>query len=235
MKVPSRKRRRVKAVSILIADDHFLVRRGLRAVLEGHKGWQVVAEASTGREAVKEAGRLRPDLAILDIGMPELNGFDATRLILKAAPQTRVLILTIHDAEQLVDRAMEAGAQGYVGNSFAETDLVFAIETVLQGRTFFNSKTWESPTTTNRRGQLVSNKVTLREREIIRLLAEGNSNKEVAARLRISVRTVENYRARIMQKLQLRSFSDLVRYAIRNGMVTLDSGRSIKWGRYDLS
>jgi DNA-binding NarL/FixJ family response regulator len=185
----------------------------------------VVGEASNGREAVQKVRELHPDLVILDISMPELNGLDATPLVLQASPQTRVLILTMHHAEELVQKTLEAGARGYLLKSDAEEDLVRAVTALLLNETFFTpavrrpsaSKVQASKT---RKPNSVT-QLSLRETEIVQLLVEGKTNKGVSARLGISVRTVENHRARIMRKLRLRSFSDLVRHAIRNKIVDL--------------
>lgn len=217
----------MRTLSVLLADHHSVVRRGLRALLEAQPRWKVVAEAANGRDAVAKATRLRPDLVILDISLPELNGLDVTRLIRKAVPHTRVLILTAHNAEDLIERALAAGAQGYVLKSDSEASLMKAVEALSDDRTFFTSAASELVLDSLRRGnrevrsQRVVNGLTVREREIVQLLAEGNSNKEVAGRLSISVRTVENHRAKIRNKLHLRSFSELVRYAIRNKIVEL--------------
>jgi DNA-binding NarL/FixJ family response regulator len=214
----------MRSVRILVADDHVVVRRGLRALLQAQPPWKVVAEASTGVEAVEKAARLQPDLVIMDLSMPELNGLDATGLILKAAPKTRVLILTMHNAEELIERTLKAGARGYVLKSDAERDLITAIEAVLDNRTFFTPSVSEAVLDCLRQRDresvnLQGDSLTSRERQIVQLLAEGKSNKEVAGALGISVRTVENHRAKIMRKLQLRSLSDLVRHAIRNKIV----------------
>jgi DNA-binding NarL/FixJ family response regulator len=221
----------MRMLSILIADSHPVARRGLRALLEAQPGWKVVGEASNGREAVEKAKQLRPDLAILDISMPELNGPDATQLILKATPNTRVLILAMHSAPDLISEALNAGARGYVLKSDAEadTDLVKAVAALSHGRTFFTDAASELLLDNLQRGSgkhspLEVNRLTVREREVLQLLAEGKSNKEVAVRLKISVRTAENHRAKIMRKLHLHSFSDLIRFAIRNNMVDLQTG-----------
>jgi DNA-binding NarL/FixJ family response regulator len=212
----------MKAISILIADDHVVIRKGLRTLLEERRGWKVVAEAANGREAVEKASRLKPDLVVMDLSMPELNGLDATPLILKAVPHTRILILTMHNTEELVEKTLQAGARGYVLKSDAESDLVTALEAVLDNRTFFTPASSEFGSDywgRARSGTPAIPSLSPRERQIIQLLAEGKSNKEVAGRLGISVRTAENHRARIMRKLQLRSLSDLVRHAIRNKIV----------------
>jgi DNA-binding NarL/FixJ family response regulator len=211
----------------MIADDHAIVRRGLRALLDAQPGWEVCAEASNGREAVFSAEQLQPDIAVVDIGMPELNGLDATRQILTVSPRTEVLILTMHQADEVVAEVLKAGARGYVLKSDADQDLVAAIETLLEHKPFLNSDVAGIVLSDylNRRALSVDlfsvRTITPREREIIQLLAEGKTNKEVAITLDISTRTVETHRANIMHKLNIDSVSDLVRYAIRNNIVEL--------------
>ncbi|HYR84467.1 MAG TPA: response regulator transcription factor [Terriglobia bacterium] len=210
---------------ILIGDDHAIVRRGLRALVESHAGWAVCAEASNGRETVQKVDELKPDVAIVDIGMPELNGLDATRQILKANPQTEVLILTMHQSEEVVAEVLKAGARGYVLKSDADQNLVTAIEALLQHKPFLSSNVTEVVLSeyVNRRSTDIEagSRITEREREVIQLLTEGKSNKEVASALDISTRTVETHRANIMRKLGLESMGDLVRYAIRNKIIDL--------------
>ena len=213
---------------ILVADDHEVVRHGVRALLEARPGWQVVAEAVDGREAVEKAKRLQPDVIILDIGMPGLNGLDAARQILKAAPKSGILILTMHESEQVVREVLAAGARGYVLKSDAGRDLVNAVEAVGRQRIFFTSSVAQvvlkrslgrNPSETTPPTEPVS--LTHREREVVQLLGEGKSNKEVADILGISVRTAETHRSNIMHKLECGSLSDLVRYAIRNHIITV--------------
>ncbi len=213
-------------VRILVADDHEIVRRGLRALLEAQPNWEIVAEAITGREAIDQARQTTPDVAIIDVGMPELNGLEATRQILKVLPQTEVLILTMHENEQIVREVLDAGARGYVLKSDAGRDLVAAVEALCQHRTFFSSKISELLLTSYirhpERGEPHESprgRLTAREREIVQLLAEGKSNKEVAASLNISIKTAETHRTNIMNKLDLRSITELVRYAVRNNIV----------------
>ncbi len=218
----------MSAVRILVADDHEIVRKGLRALLEGHSGWEVVDEAVDGREAVEKARRLEPDLVILDVSMPNLNGLEACRQIRKEVPATEVLILTIHDSEQLVREVLEAGARGYVLKSDAGRELVTAVEAVRKHKPYFTHKVSElvlegylrsglSITDVGKSPKLV--RLSSREREIVQLLAEGKSNKEVASALHISVKTAETHRTNVMRKLDLHSISELVRYAIRNKIV----------------
>jgi DNA-binding NarL/FixJ family response regulator len=215
----------METVSILIADDHAVVRRGLRALLETQPKWKVVCEVANGREAVEMATKLCPDVAILDITMPRLNGLDAASLIFKATPQTRILILTMHAAEELIKKTLKAGASGYVLKSDAERDLITAVEALLHKKTFFTSVASEMILDdlrgVERKGSSQAHvaRLSLREREIVQLLSEGKSNKEIGAVLNISTRTVETHRAKIMSKLKLRSFSELIRYAVRNKIV----------------
>jgi len=210
---------------ILLADDHDLTRAGVRYLLEKHTDWSVCAEASNGRIAVECAEKLRPDVAILDMSMPELNGVETARQILKKIPRTKILLYTMHETERIIVDALEAGASGIVLKSDAGENLVVAIESILKGRRFFTShvaetvveayiskRTKTEPST----GQVV---LTTRKREVIQLLAEGKSNKEVADRLGISTRTAEGHRAETMKRLRLGSLSELIRYAVRNGIV----------------
>jgi DNA-binding NarL/FixJ family response regulator len=210
---------------ILIVDDHAVVRRGVRSLLESREGWEVCGEATTGREAVTQSLLLRPDVVVMDVSLPELNGLDATRQILKAAPEIEVLMLTMHHSEELVRDVLKAGARGYVLKDDADENLIAAIENLRRHEPFLTSKVTEFMLDDFVRrgdgalGDLTSAGVTGREREIIQLVAEGQSNKEVASALGISVKTVEAHRANIMRKLHLRSVSDLVRYAIRNSIM----------------
>src|SRR5437762_1911126 len=208
---------------IMIVDDHAVVRRGVRALLESHPGWEVSGEATTGREALDLARRLQPDIVVMDLSLPELNGLDATRQILKESPRTEVLVLTMHQSEELARNALQAGARGYVLKSDADQNLIAAVESLRQHKPFLTSAVTEfvlddyvQRVAAVDAGQLA---VTPRERQIIQLLAEGNSNKESAVALGVSVKTIEAHRANVMRKLHLRSATDLVRYAIRNNIV----------------
>jgi DNA-binding NarL/FixJ family response regulator len=214
-------------VSILIADDHELVRKGIRTVLEARAGWQVVAEASDGREAVKKTQELKPQVAILDISMPLLNGLEATRQIAKVAPQTKVLILTMHEADPMIQQILQAGARGYLLKSDASLDLVSAVEALLRNKTFFTPKVGQivldgflnkNPKGAQEDAGNNALRLTARQRQIVQLLAEGKSSKEVAVVLDISVKTAETHRANIMRRLDCHSVTDLVHYAIRNGI-----------------
>ncbi len=212
---------------ILVADDHEVVRRGLCALLQAQPDWEICGEAADGREALEKAQKLRPDVVILDIGMPSLNGLEATRQILKLNPQTRILILTLHDSDQVVREVLNAGARGFLLKSDAARDLVAAVEALRRDKTYFTSKvaamvlegflkqgTPAAVPAPQARGRL-----TPREREIVQLLAEGKSTKEVAVALGLSVKTAETHRSNIMRKLELHSVSDLVLYAVRNNIV----------------
>jgi len=214
------------AVRILIADDHEVFRRGTQALLESRPDWRVCGEAATGREAVEKTKELKPDVVIMDISMPDLNGLEAAEQILKFAPKTEVLILTIHDSEELVRHMAKVGVRGYVLKADTSQDLIAAIEALARHRPFFTSKAAEVILEDYRnlkQGAEQSpeaSRLTMREREVVQLLSEGKSNKQVAAALGISVRTIETHRSNIMRKLKLGSLSELVRYAVRNKIVT---------------
>src|SRR6202795_5059237 len=210
------------SLRILIVDDHAVVRRGVRSLLESHEGWQVCGEATTGRDAVAQSLQLRPDVVIMDLSLPELNGLDTTRQILKAAPDTEVLVLTMHHSEELARDVLQAGARGYVLKSDADENLIAAVDCLRQHKPFLTSTVTEFVLGDYvRRGEGAPNDfvLTAREREIVQLVAEGQSSKAAASTLGISVKTIEAHRANIMRKLHLRSVSDLVRYAIRNRIV----------------
>jgi DNA-binding NarL/FixJ family response regulator len=216
----------MKSVRILIADDHDLLRRGIRALLQPHAGMEICGEAATGREAVAKAEALKPDIAILDIGMPDLNGVEAAKRIRKVSPGTEILILSVHYSDQLIHEIVDAGVRGYIVKTDSDRDLVAAVETLSKHKPFFTSYATEvilskfnpsGPVTEI--PELVGNRLTSREREIVQLLAEGQSSKEVAAALSISVKTAETHRANIMRKLELHSVSELVRYAVRNQII----------------
>lgn len=210
-------------IRILIADDHAIVRHGLRTLLEGHSHWSICGEALTGREAVAMAKQLNPDIVILDFGMPDLNGLEATRQIRETLPHTEVLMLTMHDSEQLVHKTLAAGAKGYILKSDAGEILVTAVEKLCQHQSFFTSKVSEmvlngylNPGAYNKLGDEAGSQLTGREREIVQLIAEGKTTKEIASLLNISFKTVDTHRTNIMEKLKIHSVSELVRYAIRN-------------------
>lgn len=209
----------MKALTILLADDHELVRQGLRAVLAERCEWTICGEASNGRQAVELARRLRPEIVIMDLTMPELNGLEATRQIRAEAPRTEVLILTMHDSESLVHEVLAAGARGFVLKSDAGKSLVAAVEALARHEAFFTPKVsgvvldgFLHP----EHAAAERSPLTPREREIVQLVAEGRSTKEIASQFGIAVKTVETHRSNLMRKLELRSVSEVVRYAIRN-------------------
>jgi DNA-binding NarL/FixJ family response regulator len=210
----------MEEVRVMVADDHEIVRRGLRETLEAQGGWVVVAEAANGTQALERALESKPHVAILDVAMPELNGFEAARRIRKALPSTEVLILTAHDSEQMAHEAEACGACGYLVKSDAARDLIAAVQSVGKHSFFVGSrlaKRGSSLPTKAPRSWL--GRLTTREREIIQLLAEGKGNKDIATRLNISVKTAETHRTNLMRKVGAHSLADLTRFAIRNGLV----------------
>lgn len=217
--------RLLKTARILIADDHDLLRRGLRATLADSAQFVVEAEAEDGRAAVELATRLKPDIAILDVSMPQLNGLDAARAIVAASPATRVLILTAHESEQLVREVLRAGARGYLLKSDAAGELIPALNALLADRHYFTSSVAQVVLEGFLRGGSAggdtepASALSPREREIVQLLAEGRSSKEIARLLSIAVNTADTHRANIMRKMGFESISDVVRYAIKNRMI----------------
>jgi DNA-binding NarL/FixJ family response regulator len=216
----------MRTLRILIADDHDLMRRGLKALVESHPGWVVCDEAYTGREAIVESEQTKPDIVILDISMPELNGLEAARSIRKASPNTEILILSVHFSDQLIREIIEAGVRGYLMKSDPDRDLINALEKLANHRPFFTSKASEVMLSRFSRAESgssmmasVGERLTAREREVVQLLSEGRSSKEVASFLGISVKTAETHRANIMRKLEIHSVSELVRYAVRNQII----------------
>jgi DNA-binding NarL/FixJ family response regulator len=212
---------------VLIADDHEIMRKGVRALLEA-RGWSVVAEAADGRAAVAETRRLSPDVVVLDIAMPLLNGLDAAREIHKNSPGSAVLVLTMYESEQMVRSVLAAGAKGYVLKSDAAQYLIAAVEALASDRPFFSGRAsqilLDSYLTDSQ--ELAEPKtpeavLTTREREILQLLAEGKSNKQVASLLDLAVKTVETHRSNIMRKLNLHSLSELIHYAVRNKLIDI--------------
>jgi DNA-binding NarL/FixJ family response regulator len=211
----------MNTVRILVADDHEVVRQGVRTVLEGQPQWVVCGEASTGREAVAKAVALQPDVVVLDISMPELNGLEATRQIRRLVA-TKVLVLTVHESDQLVNEVVDAGAHGYVLKTDAGRTLVDAIRALLERREFFTGRVYAAAGHRARqRGAAATGgpSLTPREREVLQLLTEGKSNKEIGVALGTTTKTAETHRAHILAKLNLHSMSELVRYAIRNHII----------------
>jgi DNA-binding NarL/FixJ family response regulator len=216
----------MSTLKVLLADDHEIVRRGLRSILETQRECEVVGEAADGRQAIALTKELNPDVVILDISMPLLNGLEATRQILKMRPQTKILILTVHEADPLIRDVLDAGARGYILKTDAGRDLVSAVESLRRNKTFFTSRVsqmildgflkGDSRPSENGGG---GTRLTPRQREIVQLLAEGKSSKEVAVALDLSVKTAETHRANIMRKLDCHSVSEVVRYAIRNKII----------------
>ena len=214
-------------VRILIADDHELTRRGVQVFLESQPEWKVVGEAATGHEAVEKAKELNPDVVILDISMPQLNGLETARQILKAVPQTEIVILTMHQSERLVRRALEAGARAFVTKSDVARHLIDAVNALRQHKAFFTSgaatavlESYLSTSGLAHERQAPKRELTAREREVLQLLAEGKRNKEIASILQISIFTAETHRSKIMRKLSLHSMNEIVRYAIRNQLLS---------------
>jgi DNA-binding NarL/FixJ family response regulator len=217
---------------ILVVDDHEVVRFGVRSLLDGHEGWQVCGEAADGREAVEKTAQMMPDLVVLDLGMPRMNGLEAARQILHHNPRQRILILTNSDSEQMMRAALWSGVRGFLLKSDPACDLVAATEALLKGRTFFTSRMAEMVLAGYLKVARESSReasplpgLTAREREVIQLIAEGSSTKEVAAILSVSVKTAETHRTNIMCKLRLHSVSDLVLYAVRNDIGLVSDSR----------
>jgi DNA-binding NarL/FixJ family response regulator len=215
-----------KKLRIIVADDHELVHRGIRDLLQDQRGWKVVGVAADGREAVEKVKKLKPDIAILDISMPEVDGLEATRRIREETRDTQVLVLTMHESDQMVRRVLEAGARGYVLKSDMAMQLVKAVKGVARGKTSLTPKVSEivlegflKVSAESKEKAHSKAQPTPREKEIIWLLAEGKANKEIASRLGITARTVETHRARIMMKMGFRAITDLIHFAIREKIV----------------
>lgn len=211
---------------ILLADDHTLVRNGLRKILQERKDWEVVAETGSGRDAVREALALAPDVAILDVSMPLLTGIEATRQIVRRLPDVRVLILSMHNNEAYIIQALEAGAKGYLLKDSADKELIQAVEAMAAGKSFFSpavSKVMLDDYVRHLAQKGQSDRydtLSEREREIFQLIAEGHSNKEIASMLSVSPATVETHRAHILQKLDVHNTAQLVLYAVRRGIIS---------------
>jgi two-component system response regulator NreC len=216
---------RVGQIRILLADDHTIIRSGLRLLLEQQADFKVVAEASDGRQAVELVSKHHPEIAVLDIGMPQLNGIEATQQIVSLEPRTHVVILSMHSDEGYVLRALKAGAQAYILKNSAEADLIRAVRTVSEGKSFFSpviSKMLLEDYVRQIRDKQVEDSydlLTPREREVLQLLAEGRTNKEVANILKLSIYTVETHRGNILEKLHLHGIPELILYAVRKGII----------------
>lgn len=216
-----------KNYRVLVADDHDVVRRGVRALLEGQPGVEVCCEAATGVEAVEHVKKTKPDLVVLDLTMPDMNGLEAARVIRETSPETEVLILSMHFSEEIAREVLRVGARGYLLKTDANTELIAAVQRLRQGKTFFTSRLTASMADSfinasgdpNSLNPIPGSPLTVREVEIVQLLAEGKSNKEVAAALGVSTRTIESHRNHIMHKMSFASFSDLIRFAVRNNLV----------------
>lgn len=213
---------------VLVADDHEVVRKGLRSIVEEQPGWEVAGEACDGHEAVDKARALRPDVAVVDVSMPGLNGLEATRQMLRNDAETKVLILTMHESDPLIRQVLDAGARGYLLKSDASRDLVTAVEAIRRNKTYFTARVAQivldgyldkKPGCAPATEDAPASRLTPRQREIVQLLAEGKSSKEVAVALGLSVKTAETHRANIMRRLECHSVSELVRYAIRNKII----------------
>jgi DNA-binding NarL/FixJ family response regulator len=215
------------ATRLLLADDHEIVRMGLRALIHQQRGWEVVAEACDGKEAVEKAKLFHPDIVIMDIGMPILNGLEATREIVSSDTRCKVLILTVYDSDGMIQRVLKAGARGYVLKSGGCNDLFPAIEALIQNNTFFTPHITQMvldgyvkrDANTSDADLDGSQRLTIRQKQIVQRLAEGQSSKEVAMALTISIKTVETHRANIMRRIGCHSVTQLVRYAIRNDII----------------
>ena len=207
------------AIRVLLADDHVLVRQSLKSLLE-REGFQVVGEASDGQEAIRKVESLRPDIAVMDISMPILNGVDAARELSRSFPKTKAILLTQHDENQYISEALEAGVKGYVLKSQAASELVQAIGQVSRGQVYLSPGIARVVAETFRtKSEKPEDPLTSRERQVLQLIAEGKSTKDVASLLGISVKTAESHRTRLMQKLDIHETASLVRYAVRRGIV----------------
>jgi two-component system response regulator NreC len=213
-------------IRILLGDDHILMRQGLRKILEERAEWEVVAEASDGRDAVRQASAVRPDVAILDIGMPLLNGIEATRQIVRKVPDIRVLMLSMHSAEAYIIQALKAGARGYLLKDAADVELIRGVMAVASGKSYFSpavSKVMLDDYVKHLAERGIVDRfdsLSEREREVFQLVAEGHTNKEIADLLYVSPVTVETHRAHILQKLDVHNMAELVLYAVRRGVIS---------------
>jgi two-component system, NarL family, response regulator NreC len=209
-----------KKIRILLADDHAVVRQGFGRILAAHSDLEVIGEAGNGREAVDLASELKPDVVVMDVSMPELNGIEATRRLMKASPRTRVLALSMHKDSVYVREILRAGAQGFLLKDASDSDLITAVRAVGQGQGYISPSVSEAVLSDYRRH--VTDPIDLltsREREVLQLIAEGKTNKDIAAALNLSIYTVDAHRGRIMEKLNLHSTGEIVRFAMRNGLI----------------
>ena len=217
-----------KKIKILVADDHPVVRKGLQMCLAKQERLKILGEAVDGEEAVQKTKELKPDVLLLDISMPKMNGLDVTAMLRKEVPDTRILILSVHSNKEYVFRVIQAGAHGYVSKEASPEELFQAIEAVYAGETYFSAEIAQVAL-----NQLVTSggkkepfsQLTAREREVLVLIAEGKSNKEIASALNVGVRTIETHRERIMRRLNIHSVAGLTKFAIANGMVTLEGAQ----------
>lgn len=215
----------MSAIRVLVADDHTIIRSGLRLLLERHSGFEVVGEAADGRQTLELAESLRPDVVVLDIAMPNLNGIEAAKQIAAKLPKVSVIVLSMHSDESYVLRALKAGARGYLLKDSAESDIINAIRAVSQGKAYFSpeiSRMLMDDYVRNLQQRGVDDSydlLTAREREILQLLAEGKTNKEISAILNLSPHTVETHRGNMLQKLNLHSLPELILYAVRKGVI----------------
>ena len=210
-----------KKIRVLLADDHTILRKGVRMLVESQADMEVVGEAKTGREAIDETRKLKPDVVVMDVSMPELNGIEGTRQICDELPLTRVIALSMHKDSVYVREILRAGARGYLLKDSEDDDLVKAIRAVARGEAFLSSAVSDAILTDYRKH--VSNPVDLltsREREILTMIADGKTNKEIANSLNLSVYTVESHRGSVMEKLNLHNTGDIVRFALRNGLIS---------------
>jgi DNA-binding NarL/FixJ family response regulator len=210
----------VRRITILLADDHGVVRQGFRRILESQPDMEIVGEAANGREAIERATELAPDVVVMDVAMPELNGIEATRRLMESSPHTRVLALSMHKDAVYVREILRAGARGYLLKDSIDADLLAAVRAVAHGEAYLSPAIADSVLTDYR--QHVTDPIdllTTREREVLQLIAEGKTNKEIATDLKLSIYTVDAHRGRIMEKLNLHSTGELVRFALRKGLI----------------
>jgi DNA-binding NarL/FixJ family response regulator len=204
---------------ILLAEDHDIVRRGIRGLLETHSGWEICGEAANGRDAVRLAADKKPDIAIIDYSLPMLNGLDVVRQIRKLSAKTQILVFTQHDSDDLIRETLRAGARGFLQKGEAAEHLVHAITALAARRPYFAGRVSQTMLATFVKNRPSSDLLTGREREVVQLIAEGRSNKQIAATFNLSIKTVETHRSSAMRKLNIRNMAELVRYAVRNKLV----------------